>query len=161
MVQQHECRHLAGYLRGGCRVRLSSSWGSMTHRKVDQAEEAAADRLWRGVHEAQIPHLGRPEGLAPMRRQLAGRIQETPSPCMLLAQGDCYICTRGYELLRCKQSQALMSIVVAAHVRDSLIVACTEKTSALWGELAGRVLEISHCACCCLTSRTACERSGL
>ena len=64
----------------------------MTNRKVDQIEEAAADRLWRGVHEAQIPHLGRPEGLAPMRRQLAGRILETPSPCMLLAQGDCYIC---------------------------------------------------------------------
>ena len=83
----------------------------MTHRKVDQVEEAAADCLWRGLHEAQIHHLISPEGLGPMLRQLAGRILKSPSLCVLLAHGDRDICPQGNELLHCKQRQVLMSVL--------------------------------------------------
>ena len=66
MSQQQQRLHLTAYLTDEYRVHLSSSLVRMTHRKVDQAEVAAADRLWRGVHLAQICHLATPEGLGPM-----------------------------------------------------------------------------------------------
>ena len=104
MSQQQQCQCLTAYLTGGYRYTCISSFVRMTHRKVDQVEEAAVDRLWRGVHEAQICHLASPECLAPMRRQFAGRILETPAVCALLAYGDCDVCAQGYELLHCKQT---------------------------------------------------------
>ena len=76
---------------------------------------AAADCLWRGLQEGKICHLAIPESLGSVLRQLAGRVLITPALCVLLACGDCDICPQGYELLRCKQSQALMSV----HCRSS------------------------------------------
>ena len=93
------------------RVYTSAHHWSVTHRKMEQIEEAAADCLWRGLQQGKICRLAIPEGLGPMLRQLAGCILISPCLCVLLACGDCDICPQGYELLRCKQSQALMSVL--------------------------------------------------